>query len=209
MMTFWNSVMVLRRIEVVALLATMIVPILCGTVLLTVRHRIKTLLNQTSESQGVSYEENVQRLQTKTHELGKELENAREELTALRRMTARRQITESQENILLEKLRSVKASPVIVAAYSFEEESAAYATEIAGVLRKANWDVTLNKASMNDFKGISLGSVNLANRPLTGLHELAQALMAAHVDLHQRDIAPESIAGSLQDGSLLVVVGRK
>ena len=62
---------------------------------------------------------------------------------------------------------------------------------------------------MNDFKGVSLGSVNLMRRPLAGERELKDALAAAHVDVRQRDIAPETIAGSLQDGSLLVVVGRK
>jgi len=29
------------------------------------------------------------------------------------------------------------------------------------------------------------------------------------VDVRQREIAPDTIAGNLQDGSLLVVVGRK
>ena len=103
----------------------------------------------------------------------------------------------------------MQASPVIVCAYSFEEESVAYATDIAEALRKAHWEVTLNKASMNDFKGIGLGSVNLTRQPLKGLHELAQAFAAAHIELRQRQIDPESIAGALQDGSLLVVVGRK
>jgi len=137
------------------------------------------------------------------------LETAQTELTALQHLAAPRQITAFQEDVLLDKLRGVKAAPVIVSAYAFEEESVSYATQIAAVLRKANWDVTLNKTSMNDFKGVSLGKINLMNQPVSGLRELSQALADAHLDLHQREIRQESIAGQLQDGCLLVVVGRK
>lgn len=208
-MTFWNSVAVLRQIEFVALLVTMIVPVLCGTVLLTVHYRVKALVNKTTVLQGSSYEESIQRLSNMNHALSQELQIAQTELGTLRHITAPRQITEFQENVLIEKLRGVTMAPVIVAGYTYEEESVAYAEQIAAALRKAGLDVTLNKASMNDFKGISLGTVNLMRRPINGLHELAQAFSAAHMELHQREISSDSIAGSLQDGSLLVVVGRK
>ena len=209
MIAFWDSVTDLHRVESVLLLVTMIVPLLGGTVLLSIRHRIKTLQTQSNESQGLSYHDTVQKLETKNRRLESDLEGTQTERAALRRITAPRQITDDQEKILVEKLRGVRAAPVIVAAYTFEEESAAYAAQIASALRNAGWEVTLNKASMNDFKGVSLGTVNLMRRPLSGLHELAEAFTAAHVELHQRDIAPDSVAGSLQDGSLLVVVGRK
>ena len=97
------------------------------------------------------------------------------------RVTAPREITESQENAILEKLAGVTMSPVIVAAYSTDPESAGYATQLAAVLRKADVEVTLTKGSMNDFKGVTLGTVNLMKQPLSGLHELAQAFMAACV----------------------------
>jgi len=209
MLTFWNSVTSLRQIEFATLLVAMIVPILCGTILLTVHYRVKTLVNKTTTIQGVSYEENVQRLENTNRALVQELRTAQIELGGLRHVTAPRQITISQENILLEKLRGVNASPVMVAAYAFEDESANYALQIAAALRKAGWEVTMNKASMNDFKGVSLGTVNLTRHPIHGLHELAQAFAEAHVDVHQREIPSDSIAGQLQDGSLLVVVGRK
>jgi hypothetical protein len=209
MSALWDSVADLRRVEFVVLLVMMITPILCGTVLLSIRSRLKTLQTQSSESQGFSYQETTEKLHTKNARLERELESARKELASLRQVTAPRHITESQESIVIEKLHGVKAAPVIVSAYAFEEESAAYGAQIAAALRKAGWEVTLNKASMNDFKGVSLGTVNLMRRPLAGLRELAAALTAAHVDLHQREIAPESVAGSLEDGSLLVVVGRK
>jgi hypothetical protein len=209
MSAFWDSVADLRRIEFVLLLATMIVPVLCGTFLLSVRHRIKTLQTQTNESQGFSFHDNVQKLKTRNERLELELQGAQKELTKLRGVTAPRHLTESQENNVVERLQGVKAAPVIVSAYAFEDESAAYAAQIATALRKAGWQVSLNKSSMNDFKGVSLGTVNVMRRPLSGLHELAKALTAAGVDLHQREIAPDSVAGSLEDGSLLVVVGRK
>lgn len=201
--------MELRKCEFIIMLAVMVTPLVGGAMLLTIRQRIKTLQSQSFQSQGMSYQDQVQSLETKNDRLSQDLARARSELTSLRRMTAPRQITESQENILLEQLRGVKASPVIVSAYAFEEESASYAAEIAAALRKAGWQVIVNKASMNDFKGISLGTVNLTRQPLFGLHELAQAFTAAHMDLIQREIVPDTIAGRLQDGCLLIVVGRK
>jgi hypothetical protein len=209
MLTFWNSVTALRQIEFVTLLVAMIVPILCGTVLLSVHYRVKTLVNKTTVIQGVSYEGNVQRLENTNRALTHELQVAQTELAGLRHVTAPRQITESQEDIILEKLRGVQGSPVIVSAYAFEAESAAYAAAITAVLRKAGWEATMNKSSMNDFKGVSLGAVNVMHRSLPGEHELAQAFAAARMELHQRQIAPDTIAGQLQDGCLLVVVGRK
>ncbi len=209
MLEFWDSVADLRRIEFVALLVGMITPVLCGTLLLTVRQRVKTLLTQSSQSQVFTHHENVEKLESQKQRLESSLASSQKELLTLRRVTSPRQLTEADESVLIEKLRTVKGAPVIVAAYSYEEESHAYAAQIAGALRQAGWDVTFNKASMNDFKGVSLGSVNLMRQPLAGLRELSDALAAAHVDLHQREIDPETIAGSLQDGSLLVVVGRK
>ena len=209
MLSFWDSISSLRQIEFIVIGVVMIVPLVCGSILFSVRHRIKTLQTQTSQSLGFSYQETVRKLEAQKHRLATGLESSGHEVAALRRINAPREITEQQENILVEKLRGVRAAPVTVSAYAFEDESAAYAAQIAGALRKAGWDVTLAKSSMNDFKGISLGTVNLMRRPINGLHELAEAFTAAHLELHQREIAPDSIAGSLQDGSLLVVVGRK
>jgi hypothetical protein len=209
MLAFWESVSDLRRIELIALLVGMITPVLCGTILLTVRQRVKTLLAQSSQSQAFTHHDSVQRLESQKQRLESDFAVSQKELSTLRRVTAPRQLTEADENLLIEKLRTLKGAPVIVAAYTYEEESYAYAAQIAGALRQAGWEVTLNKASMNDFKGVSLGSVNLMRQRLAGQRELGEALVAAHVDIHQRDIAPDTIAGSLQDGSLLVVVGRK
>jgi hypothetical protein len=209
MFSFWDSVADLRRIEFLLLLVTMIVPLLCGTVLLSIRHRVKTLQTQSSESRGYSFQETTEKLHVKNQRLENDLERARRELASLRDRTAPRQLSPMQEDILLEKLRGVQAAPVIVSAYTEEDESAVYAQQIATALRRAGWNVTFNKSSMNDFKGVCLGTVNLMRKPLAGLHELAEALSAARIDLHQRDIAADSIAGPLQDGSLLVVVGRK
>jgi len=208
-LAFWDSIAALRRAEFITVIVTMLVPLLSGTVLLTLRHRIKTLLNQTTQIQGAFYHDSVERLVEKNRALSHHLGTAGQELTMLRQVTASRQITPVQEDILLEKLRGVRAAPVTVAAYAFEEESASYAAEIAAVLQKAGWNVALNKSSMNDFKGISLGKIALMHQPLAGLHELAQAFTEAHLDLRQRDIHPDTIAGALQDGCLLVVVGRK
>jgi hypothetical protein len=207
--TFWESVAALRRIEFITLVATMIFPVLSGTVLIGIRHRIKTLQAQSAHTEGSFHEDHVLRLENKNSDLVDDLERARRELAVLRRQTAPRQISPIQEDILLEKLRPVKAAPVIVAAYAFEEESASYAAEIAVVLRKAHWDVTFNKASMNDFKGISLGKINLMNQPVPGLRELLDAFTEARLDLRPHEIPPDSIAGQLQDGSLIVVVGRR
>jgi hypothetical protein len=209
MLAFWESVTDLRRIEFIALLVGMITPVLCGTILLTVRQRVKTLIDQSNQSQTFAHHESVQKLETLKQHLESDLANTQRGLSALRRVTAPRQLTQADGDLLIEKLRGVKAAPVIVSAYSYEEESYDYAEQIAGALRQAGWNVTLNKASMNDFKGVSLGSVNLMRQPLVGLRELGDALAAAHVDVHQREIVPDTIAGSLQDGSLLVVVGRK
>jgi hypothetical protein len=208
-MTFWESVSDLRRIEFIVILVTMILPIISGTVLLTIRQRIKTIHTQSTRNQGTTYQENVQALQEEKERQGRELANARGELSILRHVTAPRKITEAQEIALIDHLSGVKAAPVIVSAYAFEEESAAYAEQIVLVLRKAGWQASLNKTSMNDFKGISLGTINLTRKPIVGLHELAQAFTAARLELRQRETAPDSIAGQLQDGSLLVVVGRK
>jgi len=208
-MTFWESIAALRRAEFITVIATMALPLLSGTLLLTLRHRIKTLLNQTTQIQGAFFHDSVERLVEKNRALSHHLGTAGQELTILRQVTASRQITSVQKDILLEKLHGVSAAPVIVAAYAFEDESASYAAEIAAVLRKAGWSATLNKSSMNDFKGLSLGRINLMHQPLAGLHELAQAFTEAHLDLRQRDIHPDTIAGTLQDGCLLIVVGRK
>jgi len=206
---FWDSVAALRRTEFITVIAMMVFPLLSGTLLLTLRHRIKTLLNQTTQIQGAFFHDSVERLVEKNRTLSHHLGTAGQELTILRQVTASRQITSAQEDILLEKLRGVNAAPVIVTAYAFEDESASYAEQIAFVLRKAGWRVMMNKSSMNDFKGISLGKIALMHQPLSGLHELAQAFTEARFDLRQRDIHPDTIAGQLQDGCLLVVVGRK
>jgi hypothetical protein len=206
---FWQSVAALRRVEFITLIVTMVVPVFSGTVFLTLRQRIRTLQSQSTANQSAFYDDNVERLKYRNRVLGEELSRAQKELTALRPLAVGRQITPLQQDILLEKLRGVHAAPVIVAAYAFEEESASYAAQIAAVLRNANWDVTLNKASMNDFKGISLGKIDLTHQPVPGLRELAQAFSEARLDLREHDIQSDTIAGALQDGSLLIVVGRK
>src|ERR1700690_323707 len=109
MLAFWDSVTDLRRIEFIFLLIAMITPLVCGTFLLTIRHRIKTLQTQTIQSQGFSYQEKVKKLETQKRHLEAGLESTGHELSSLRRVTAPRQITENQENILVEKLRGVQA----------------------------------------------------------------------------------------------------
>ncbi len=208
-MAFWDNVLALRKIEFFTTLVMIVVPLLGGAVLLTLRHRIRFIQTETTETQGFSYQQTVEHLHSKTQTLDKELRHAKSQIGSLERITAPRQLSEAQQKQIVVQLRGVKASPVIVAAYAFEEESANYAGEIAGVLRKSGWDVSVKRASMNDFKGVSLGIVNLTQRPILGLRELAQAFEAAHVELHQRQISADSIAGQLDDGSILVVVGRK
>ena len=187
----------------------MVVPLLGGTFLLSLRYRIRTLLERSGETQTAFYQGNVGRRDYTIQVLRDQLHQAKSELSAFKSVHAPRHLSAAQEDILVEKLRGAKAAPVIVSAYAFEEESAAYAAQIAAALRKADWAVTLNKASMNDFKGISLGKIALMHQPLEGLHELAEAFSEAHLDLRQRDINLDSIAGQVQDGSLLVVVGRQ
>ena len=205
----WESVAALRRVEFVTLLITLIVPLLSGTVLLTLRQSIKTLQSDSSQNQISFYEERVGRLERQNHTFALELQQARGHINTLQTAVAPRQISPYQTDLLLDRLRGVKAAPVLVAAYAFEEESALYAADIAAVLRKAHWDVSLNKASMNDFKGISLTKIDLMHQPVAGLRELSDALTEAKIDVRPREIKPDSIAGSLQDGTLLIVVGRK
>lgn len=207
--TFWQSVAALRRAELVTLIVTMGVPLLGGTFLLSLRARIRTLLERAGETQTAFYHDNVSHRDYTIQVLRDELHQAKGELSTVKSAHAPRQITPTQEDLLVEKLRGVKAAPVIVSAYAFEEESASYAAQIASVLRKAGWTVTANKTSMNDFKGISLGKVALMHQPLSGLHELAQTFTEARLDLRQREVSLETIAGPLQDGSLLVIVGRQ
>jgi len=207
--TFWQSVASLRRVEFIMLIMTIVVPVLSGTVVLTLRQRIRILLNQTGETRGAFYHDHVEQLTIKNHALTRELSDAQAQIASYKKITAPRQLSAVQEDILLEKLQGVKAAPVIVAAYAFEDESAHYAAQIAAVLRKAHWDVSVNRASMNDFKGITLGKINLMHQPVAGLRELSQAFADAHLDLRQNEVRPDTIAGQMQDGSLLVVVGRK
>lgn len=207
--TFWQSVPALRRVEFITLVATMVFPIISGTVLLTLRHRIKTIQSDTSHHQGEFYHDHIGNLKDRNHALAQELSNAQTELAILKRITAPRRVTPLQADIVVEKLHGVKASPVLITAYAFEEESAAYAREIADVLRAAGWDVTVNKTSMNDFKGMSLGKINLMNQPVSGLHELSEAFSAARIEVRPHEIRPDTIAGPMQDGSLLIVVGRR
>ena len=209
MLAFWESVTDLRRIELVALLVGILTPVLCGTILLTVRARVKTLMDRSSRSQGFSNEESVRKLETQIRHLEADLAVARQELGGLRRVTAPRALTEADQDSIVQRLRHAQGAPVIVAALVDDEESYAYATQIAASLRQAGWGVSLNRASMNDFRGVGLATVNLMQRPLAVMRPLAAALAAAHVDARERTILPDSIAGSLQDGSLLVVVGRK
>jgi hypothetical protein len=205
----WQSVAALRRIEFVTILITMIVPLLGGSVLLSVRFRIKALLDKSSETHTGFYQGNLSRRDYTIQVLREELQAARGELTSFKSIHSPRHLSAAQVDLLVEKLRGIKAAPIIVSAYAFEQESASYASQIAAALRQADLTVTLNKASMNDFKGLSLGSVALMHQPLDGLHELAAAFTEAHLDLRQREINLDSIAGPLQDGSLLVIVGRQ
>lgn len=206
---FWQSVAALRRAELITLIITMVVPLLGGTFLMSLRYRIKTLLDRSHETQTAFYQDNVSHRDYTIQVLRDELHRSKGELSSFKSVHAPRKLSAAQEDILVEKLRGVTAAPVIVSAYAFEEESASYAAQIAAALRRADWSVTLNKASMNDFKGISLGKVALMHQPLAGLHELAEAFTEAHLDLRQREISLDSIAGQLQDGSLLVIVGRQ
>jgi len=193
----------------VALLVAMIVPVVCGSILLTVHYRVKALVNKTTVIQGSSYEETLQRQENINRTLNQELQIAQAQLSTLRHVTAPRRLTEDQAQLLVGQLRGIKGSPVIVSAYAFEEESATYATQIAGALRNAGWEVTFNKASMNDFKGIRLATITQSPHPLQGQRELAQAFDAADLEVRQHQVAPDSIAGDLANGSLLIVVGRK
>jgi hypothetical protein len=208
-MVFWDSVAALRKIEVLMILLSVGVPFFCGTVLFTVRHRIHHLLTRASETRGLSYQDNVERLENTNRLLSQDLKTAQGELSSLHRVLAPREISPAQEAVLLEKLSGVPGAPVILCSYALNEESAAYAEQLAGVLRKAGWSASLNRGSMNDFQGMTVGAVNLSGQKLPGSHELAQALLAASLDLRQVEVRPNSIAGRLEDGSLLVVVGRK
>jgi hypothetical protein len=206
---FWGSVLILRKIEFIATVTVMTVTVTGGIILLTVRHRIKTLQTIASESQTLTYQGNVHNLQTQNRRLTEDLSRSRDELGPLRRVTAPRQLSESQAHIMLAKLRGIQTAPIVVCGFAYEEESATYASQIAAALRQAGLEVTYNKASMNDFKGIGLGEINRLGHPLAGAPELVRAFTDAGIELHRREITPESIAGSLQDGSLLIVVGRK
>ncbi len=205
----WESVAALRRVEFVVLLVTIVVPVLSSSMVLTLRHRIKILQSRSSQTQGVFHQGEVSRLEDRSESLSDQLSQARRELAVLRQMTAPRQLSHYQEDLLLERLRGIKTSPVVVTAYAFEEESAVYAKQIAAVLRKANWEVTLNKASMNDFKGVAVSKIALMHQTVPGLRELTQAMTEAKLDIHPHDIHPDTIAGEVPDGTLLVVVGRR
>ena len=122
MLAFWESVADLRRIELVVLLIGMFTPVICGTVLLTVRHRIKVILEQSNRSQLFSTSETVEKLEAHIKRLESNLTSSRQENVVLHRVTAPRQLTEDAGNRLVETLRGIKAAPVIVSAYAFEEE---------------------------------------------------------------------------------------
>src|SRR5882724_6282002 len=175
-LAFWDSVADLRQIEFILLVVAMVTPLVCGTIVLTVRQRVKTLLTQSTESTGFSYSENVRKLASQKEHIQADLQRAHQELGTLRRVTAPRQLPAEDEQRLVSSLRGVRAAPVIVSAYNLEDESYAYAKAIASAIRQAGWEVTVNKSSMNDFKGVTLGTINLMQRPLTGLKELDHAL---------------------------------
>src|SRR5689334_5535794 len=124
----WESAAVLRRIEFATILVTVLVPLLSGTVLLTVRHRLKTLQQSSFQNQHEYYDAKIETLEDKNRALSDALERAQRDVSGLRRQTAPRQLTLYQEDLLLERLRGVRAAPVTVAAYAFEDESAVYAS---------------------------------------------------------------------------------
>ena len=68
-MIFWDSILVLRKWEFVVTLIVMITPVVGSAFLLTVRHRIKTLQNQTSESQGFSFGQQIENVESQNDHL--------------------------------------------------------------------------------------------------------------------------------------------
>lgn len=191
------------------MVATVASPILFGSMLFTLRHRIRTLETHKNLNEALTYEEEVGQLRNAKHELTHELENMKSEMSDLKVIASPRELTEAEEKIILATLSDVKPTTVVISAYAFDDESAGYATQIGAVLRKAHWEVYFNKASMNEFKGITVTSFKKPFQELPGQRELAKAFLAAGLRLRQIRVRPDSIAGPLQDGAILIVVGSK
>lgn len=208
-MSFWESVLILRKIDTVATWITIAVPVVSALVMFTVRHRMRTLETQHSTQMTLSHDAEVRRLAEANRELHASLKHSGKEITSLKKIIEPRILTQSQADVILKRLEGVTPLPVVVAAYGFDEESAGYGEQIAAVLKDADWPVTYTKSSLNDFKGVSVNMVSVVPPQSPALYALVEAFTAARFDLRRFEVRTDSIADPIKDGSLIVVVGRK
>jgi pyrimidine deaminase RibD-like protein len=141
----------------------------------------------------------------------KELEKSKIEFERLRSEIEPRRITYDQRNTILYVLSTAVQRPtiVVIAPFLFDQESKNFAEQIGNVLKEAEWSIAINNTSVNDFKGISIACITAKQQPLPGYFELVNALKLAGINFSDYKMRDKSMMGPLNEGTILILVGRR
>lgn len=129
------------------------------------------------------------------------------QVETLRTTAVPRSLTPEQEKQLVRTLSKVVGVPVVIVSRMSDGESMDYGNQFGECIQKAGWEVSFNKLSLNDFKGVWVGYIGTNSEPTT-LTALVTSLTEIGVPLTNVTVRADSIGGQL-NGRIGLIVGRK
>lgn len=197
-MSWWTNAETLNRGVYWLTVATIASPFIFGLAMLLLQSRAKALEDQRLEA-----------LQNANTSLARDLDASKHQVAELERRTAPWHLSERQREQILAALGKTPSSPALVICRLMDGESCDLAGDLVAVLKSAGWEVTGPGAnSLNSFFGIDVFS-NSSSGPLPGADRLFSALKAAGLPCRSEVIAANSIGGSVPEGTICVIVGRR
>jgi hypothetical protein len=125
----------------------------------------------------------------------------------LEEKTAPRHITEEQCSIIVNHLSKSQPFPVVVISKMLDGERSEYADQIAAAIQKAGWEVSRNRSSLHNFRGLTAAMIG-ENSSKEDVAAVVGPLMAAQIPFQPQALNSNQVSGVL-NGKVAIVVGRK
>jgi hypothetical protein len=116
-------------------------------------------------------------------------------------------VSDNEAKKLQTALASIAPGKLAFAYRLMDGQGKDFADQLAGIFRAAGWLIGgIGGSSLNDFPGVTVAtSLSLMQ---TADH-LCDALTQAGIHCGGADLAPNSLGGPIEPGSILIIVGRK
>jgi hypothetical protein len=96
---------------------------------------------------------------------------------------------------------------VVVISKMLDGESSEYADQIAAAIQKAGWEVSRNRSSLHNFRGLTAAMIG-ENSSKEDVAAVVGPLMAAQIPFQPQALNSNQVSGVL-NGKVAIVVGRK